>query len=194
MKSIIRKCVVGAMLALGAAAAQADTITVVPSAGTIGVGNTFTVTVAASNFIAGAAPSIGAFDLGVSFDSSILSLVSVAFGSGLSFPSGAGSIQDVTGAVGGAFSVAEVSLESEAALNTQQLDAFALFTITFNALNFGTSQISLTLNGLSNAAGDALSANLINSSVNVVPLPAAAWLLLSGIAAFGAVARRRPAP
>jgi Cohesin domain len=189
----VRKVALGAMLALVAAASQADTITVVPSSGTAQVGSTFSVTVAASNFVGGAAPSIGAFDLGVSFDSTILSLVSVAFGPGLAFSGGAGSIQDQTPVVGGVFSVAEVSLESETALNTQQLDAFALFTITFNALSVGTSQVSLALNGLSNAAGDSLNANLVSGSVNVVPLPSAAWLLLSGLAAFGVTARRRAA-
>jgi hypothetical protein len=191
MASVVRRIALTALLALGAAASHADTIHVVPTSGTTQVGSTFSVVVAASNFVSGAAPSIGAFDLNVTFDPAILSLASVAFGSGLALPGGVGSIQDVTPTVGGSFSVAEVSLESETALDTQQLDAFALFTITFNALNVGTSQIALTLNGLSNAAGAALNATLLGGSVSVVPLPAAAWLLLSGLAVFGVAARRR---
>ena len=55
--------------------------------------------------------------------------------------------------------------------------------------------VSLTFGGAAKSIqfGTALGAGFDNISVNAVPLPAAAWLLVSALAGFGAVMRRRHA-
>lgn len=188
-----------ATLVLGAGfvpAADALTLSVVPQASTVSVGGTVSVDVVASDLASGAAPSLGAYDLNLTFDSSVLSFSSIAFGTGLSVTGVPSIIQDF--ALGtGAVNPFEVSLEDTADLNALQAGAFTLFTITFNAGQVGTSLLSLSVNSLSSAEGTSLSAAALNgSSISVagapaVPLPAGAWLLLTGIAGVGSLMRRK---
>ena len=185
------------LLSLGLApAADAFTLSVVPQASTVGVGGTVSVDVVASDLVGGAAPSLGAYDLNLAFDPSVLSFGSISFGTGLSV-TGVESIQgsDLSAGVINPF---EVSFEDTADLNSLQADAFTLFTITFNAASAGTSLLSLSVNDLASAdTFTPLVADVLNgASVTVagapaVPLPAAGWLLISGLASTGLFARRR---
>jgi len=175
-------------------AADAFTLSLVPQTSTVGAGGTLSVDVVASDLGAGVAPSIGAYDLDLSFDPSVLSFDSFVLGTGLSVT---GVASDHEGSVdGGLFSVFELSWEDTADLNALQADAFTLFTMTFNALNAGTSLLSLHVNAVSTAEGADLFADALNgASVSVtgapaVPVPAAVWLLLSGLAGMGALKRR----
>ena len=176
-------------------AADAFTLSVVPQSSTVNVGGTVSVDVVASD-LAGAAQTLGDYDLNLSFDSSVLSFSSIVFGTGLSVTGVPSLIQDyITGT--GVVNPFESSFESVADLETLQPDAFTLFTITFNALSAGTSSLTLGVNALGNASGQALSFDALNGgSISVagapaVPVPAAAWLLLSGLAGVGSLVRRR---
>lgn len=190
-----------AALVLGAGlvpAAEAFTLSVVPQASTVSLGGTVSVDVVASDLVSGGAPSLGAYDVSLSFDSSVLSFGSIAFGTGLSVTGVPSIIQDF--ALGaGSVNPFEVSLEDTADLNALQAGAFTLFTITFNAAQVGTSLLSLSVNSLSTAEGSALTADALNeASISVagapaVPLPAGVWLLLSGVAGVGSLMRRRRA-
>jgi predicted extracellular nuclease len=176
---------------LGAGAAM---ITVSPSSQQIAVGEVASVTVSVSDLVNGAAPSLGTFDIDLDFNPAVLSFNGWTFGTGLDVL-GLGSLQG-SGPVGpGLLNFFEVSLDSVADLNSLQLDAFNLFTVTFNAIAAGTSGLTLHVNALGDAEGLALPADLHNGDVAVapVPLPGALWLLTSALAAVGGVGlgRRR---
>lgn len=176
-------------------AADAFTLSVVPQSSTVNVGGTVSVDVVASD-LAGAAQTLGDYDLNLSFDSAVLSFSGIAFGTGLSVTGVPSLVQDyVVGT--GVVNPFESSFESVADLEALQPDAFTLFTITFNAIGAGTSSLALGVNALGNASGAGLAFDALNSgSVSVagapaVPLPAAAWLMLTGVAGVGSLVRRR---
>ena len=193
--------VLAAAVVLGAGfvpAADALTVSVVPQASTVNVGDTVSVDVVA-DLQGDSSLSLGSYDLELSFGSTVLSLADVVFGTGLSvtgLPSFPREFFDLGGETVAAF---EVSTETAADLNNLQPNAFTLFTVTFNALQAGTSALSLSVNSLGNAAGTAtLDAQVLNSSLTVtgapaVPLPAGAWLLMSGLAGLASFVRRRRA-
>lgn len=188
MKKSICALLAMLVLALGIVpSAGAFTITVVPQSSEVSLDAIFTVDVVASDLGAGAAPSIGSFDLSVSFDPAILSVSGIAFGSGLDLGV-FGSLTDVDDGTPGGINAFEVSLESTEDLNTLQPGAFTLFTITFNANAAGTSALGLFVNAIATAEADALVPDALNEasvSVAPVPLPAAGWLLLSSLAGAG---------
>lgn len=142
----------------------------------------------------GTAPSVGAYDVNVTFDPNVVSFDSVAFGNQLDFSS-FGFLQsfDDTNAATGTLNLAEVSLESEPDLNSLQAEDFSLATITFDTVNVGSSNVAVSLNGatgLGDAAGDPLTVDNFNSgSVTVnsaVPVPFGvstnmAIVILSGV-------------
>lgn len=196
MSKSIRLLPVVIALALGMPAAQAFTLSVVPQSATTPVGSSFSVDVVASGLGAGSAPSLGGYDLDVSFDASVLSFANVAWGTGLDVHGSGLNIQLPDSSTAGLVNLFEVSFDSGSDLDLLQGDAFTLFTVTFNANAPGTSALTLSQRGpLSDAAGNALTADFNNASVTVapVPLPAAAWLFASGLAGAMGFARRRSA-
>jgi hypothetical protein len=181
-------------LALSAAAASANaaTISIDPSSQSSVVGSTVSATVRIADLTSGTAPALGGFDLNLSFNSSVLSFTGLAYGSGLDVL-GLGSLQFSDTATAGLLNVGEISFDEVADLNSLQGDAFALFTVTFQAIAAGTSGLNLQINSLADANGLALTAATADGSVGVapVPLPAAAWLLFSGLAGLAGISRRR---
>ena len=167
-------------------------LSVVPESPTVNVGGTFSVDVIAAGLLDGSAPSIGTYDLNVGYDAGLLSLANVTFGNGLDVL-GLGSFRDFSASTPGLANVFELSFDSIADLNSLQVDTFKLFTLTFSANSIGTSVFGLTINALGDAEGNPLAADIRNASVSVtpVPLPAAPWLLLSGLGAVAGFVRRR---
>lgn len=171
-------------LLLVALPAQAITISLNPTSPITTVSSSFDVALVISGLGSGTAPSLGAFDLDVGYDSVVLGFSNVVFGNQLDlfslgsltfFSSGAGSVN-----------LYQLSLDDLNDLNTLQADSFTLATLSFNALSAGVSPLSISLNAISDADGNALAIDsIVGDSVTVnanpntgsVPEPAA-WMLL----------------
>jgi hypothetical protein len=81
-----------------------------------------------------------------------------------------------------------------ASISVTQKDPFTLDSVTFTPTTTGIYNLSF-LDTSNNPLfpGDNIGAILDTVKVQAVPLPAAAWLLLSGLASMGLMARRRSA-
>jgi hypothetical protein len=198
MRKSISMLAAAAVLGMGLVpAANALTVSVVPQASTVNVGETVSVDVVA-DMEGDSALSLGSYDVELSFGSTVLSFANLVFGTGLSV-TGMPSFPQEFSIGAGTVSALESSLETTADLSSLQPNAFTLFTVTFNAAQVGTSALSLVVNSLGNAAGtETLFAEVLGSSVTVtgapaVPLPAGVWLLLSGLSALRFARSRRAA-
>ncbi len=165
--------------------AQGGVIAITPSTQIVSLGTQAMADVTITGLGSGTAPSVGTFDVSVEFDPSLLSFVSASFGDQLDIL-GFGSIQSVLPGVG-IVNLFEVSLDTIDDLNNLQSDEFVLATLTFDSLAPGTSPLTLTLNALGDAQGQALAATVENGSVTIPTpepgqfLPIAALLLPIGI-------------
>jgi hypothetical protein len=186
-------------LIAAAGPAQAISIDVVPSTQTVDLGDVVSVALTISGLGDLTAPSLGTFDLDLSFDTGILGFVGATFGDPTLGDQldlfGLGSLTAATPGAGGV-NLFQLSLDTIEDLDTLQAGAFTLATLTFNTVGAGTSALGLSLNTLGDAAGAPLLATLGAGSVTVnrgaVPVPAPATLLSFGIglAAVAGLARR----
>jgi hypothetical protein len=170
---------------LAATQAQGAVIAITPSTQIVFLGTQAIADVTIAGLGSGSAPSVGTFDVSVEFDPSLLSFVSVSFGDQLDIL-GLGSIQSVLPGVG-TVNLFEVSLDTSDDLNSLQRDEFVLATLIFDSVATGTSPLTLTLNALGDAQGQALPATVENGSVTIPTpepgqfLPIAALFLGIGI-------------
>jgi hypothetical protein len=178
-------------LALSALPLAAATISIIPAGQIVPLGDQAVVTIDISGLAFGAAPSVGAFDLDLSFDSTILSVNNVAFGNQLDIL-GLGSIFLASAIDANTLNLFELSLDLPSDLDTFQADAFTLATITFDTLGPGTSNLTLALNALGDPDGLPLAADLANGSIEVqnASVPEPSTLLLTTIGLLLALRRR----
>jgi hypothetical protein len=81
-----------------------------------------------------------------------------------------------------------------ASFSVTKNDPFTVDSLTFTPTTTGTYNLSFLDTSMNPSfPSDNIGAILDNVKVQVVPLPAAAWLLLSGLAGMGLMARRRSA-
>ena len=168
--------------------AEAIILDFVPASQTVVGGQSVAVDIVISGLAR--PPSVGAFDLDVSFDPSILTPVDVVFGpflgdpllfeaiTGFSFPPG---IVDL----------AEVSLLLPTDLDSLQPGSFSLATLFFTASGEGISPLVFSEVIVDDAFGDKLEVVAGTGSVEVVPEPSTALLLGTALAALGACQWRR---
>ena len=122
---------------------------------------------------------IGGFDITIGYDPLLLSFNNIIFGSYLGdltlFEADAGtSLQS-----GGTTNAYEVSFLATTELLKLQPDAFLLFTMNFDAIGTGTSQLAFTDALISNDLGDPIiPTDLKNGSIDVNPVPEPNNLLL----------------
>ena len=157
------------------------------------------VSVVVSGLGNGAPPSIGAFDLELQFDDTLVTLISASVGGSLG---DLGLGEAVTGTVANAtdVDVFEVSLLTSTQLDVLQTDSFTLFTVTFKGIGPGTAAFNVALNApLSDGLGDPfVTPTLTNLTVEVlqpIPVPAltpwALALLLLSLLSVGLLRLRR---
>ncbi len=184
--------VLGALLffVLASPGAHAVALILSPNAQDVGVGSQVSVDVRAINL---AGDFVGAYDFNVSWDPTFLDFVTIDFGPYLDGPSM--SVQSFDSSTPGLLSVSEFSSGS---LGMQDGTPFTLFTLTFDAVAAGTSDFHFTpgsssgFDFLADAFGQTLDVEIREGKIRVdpVPVPAAVWFLLSGLAAIGIRARR----
>jgi len=172
-------------------------IQVQPSSTSIALGDTFAVQFTAVNFVDYGAPSLGAFDINVDFNSSVIRYSSMTWGNQLDIL-GFGSVRsfDSTQAQSGHLNSYEVSLDDPADLDSLQAGNFVLFTLNFTAIDTGRSTLDLGINDLSDSRGVSLSSTSISTpgiEVNAVPVPAALPLFASALLALTRLRMRRRA-
>jgi hypothetical protein len=178
LASILTACLGG----VGADPVLAVSIDFVPVSQTVFPGQPVTVSLIISGLGAGAPPSLGAFDLDVTFDPTILTPTAAEFGVLLGDPA---RFEALTAAafLSGIVDLAAVSLLAPIALDALQPASFVLANIMFMTLAEGSSSLIFSQGILSDAFGRELSAAVGTGSVQVVPEPTS--LLLVGVSAIG---------
>ncbi len=138
--------------------------------------------------------SLGAFDIFVNYDASVLSFADYSLGNFLGDLRGITALDVSSGDTGGAVNVAEISLLLPARLHALQPGEFFLASLSFNVFNLtpGANTSLQILGGavLANAAGTALPvATGAPATIVAVPLPATLWLALSGLLGWSVTRR-----
>ncbi len=181
----------GALLIAGQV--NAATISLTPSANIVNVGDTFTLTVAGSDFNDG----VSAGGITLSWDTALVQLVSVAIDIDTSLLANGWST--FAGAVVTASSVTvDAFTSSFAGLPGPTFDMFSLDFLALPPPSSGSIFIAASPaeGGASTFldSGDPalfVNENYVSASVTVVPVPAAVWLFGSGLIGLVGIARRR---
>jgi hypothetical protein len=177
---------------------QAALISVEPVSQTVAVGAPVQVAVTVSGLASGAAPSLSAFDLDLTYDPTVLQFTSLTFGDpvlgdqlDLSAPP-LGTVTGYDALVPGLVNHFELSLDSVPTLDSLQAGDFKLTVFHFTALAPGVSPLSVAVNSFGDALGDPLPTTVAGGNVTVVPEPEAAELLFAaGLTAWVVVRRGR---
>lgn len=188
-----------ALLACVSIDSRAVVLQIAPDATTVTVGSSLQVALEISQVVDGGSPSLATYDIDLRFDSSVLSFSGVTFGDPLAGDQldlfGLGAIANHT-ASPDSINVFELSLDAETDLNSQQLGAFTLVTLSFSVIAPGASTLQLNVNALGDASAAPLEFELNPAVVTVtaVPEPRTALILLLGMTFLLAVKAVRSNP
>jgi hypothetical protein len=181
-----------------ASSSFALTLGLSPSSQTILPGASTSVDITISGLGDGFAPSLGVFDLDVTFDDTILGFNSVTYGDPVLGDQldlfGFGSWTETDASTAGSVNMFELSFDFAADLNDFQADSFILGTLFFDAVGIGTSLLELSVRDLGDAEGGALTVDEVNgASVNVAPVPEPSTfiLLAFGLSGLAYMRKRR---
>lgn len=197
MKNKLLTIIAASAFALSAVDANAVAVNVIPSTNQIAVGSSLQVRVEISDL---SNTSVGAYDFDLLFNSFVLSYSSAVWGDPVLGDQldlaqlGSLSALDVSAAANGKINAYEISFDDVATLNNFQTDHFTLLTFNFDVINNGISPLTASVYSLGSSEGDPLFADVTNSSVSTVPLPATLPLLASALLlTFGKARYRKSA-
>ena len=171
--------------------AQAFTIDLVADQNQVNTGGSILLNVNVNGLNDSSAPSLGAYDVNLHFNSSLINVTSINWGDAVKGNqldlAGFGSLTDSSSPAAGELNLFELSFDDVLDLNSLQAGSFTLFSILFSSTAAGIADFSLSVNVLGDAFGNALTADTISgASVTVgsanVPEPSTLLLLLGGLA------------
>lgn len=171
-----------------------------PEMGSAGTGDSISLDLVISDLGDFGPDSLGAFDISVGFDASVLSFTSYSLGGFLGDLGLFEAIDASSGDVGGAINVAEVSLLSIIDLDALQSAEFTLATLTFDvtdlAVGASTQLFIMTDAILAKADGSSLPVSSFGSPAVIqgaasVPVPGTLLLFLGALFGWNVVRRRQ---
>lgn len=183
----LKKLALGISLLATGAAANAATLSLIPSDTSIILNDSVSLDVVISGI---GSTSVGGFQLDLDFNDAVVSLDNYSFSSYLGAPS---SIFDASNPVDSdTFTLAVTSLLPPGGFN--QPDSFSLATLNFTGIGLGESLFSagniLVSDDFALYEIDITSVSGASVEVNPVPVPAAFWMLGSGLFALYGIRRK----
>lgn len=173
----------------------AATITVNPPSITAVPNSTATVWIGFSNLDDLTPRALGAYDLQLAYDPSLLALNAVHFGDPVHGDqldlSGYGTLAFADPSIPGLVRVLELSFDDASTLNQNQLPQFALAGFFFQTLGAGVSPLSIEINMVTDASGFPMPVTVGSHSFAETPEPAMFVLAGSGLGLLGLWGRRR---
>ena len=195
MKKLIILLVTFLMLVFcNTTASQAVTLSFDPYFQVVSLGNQVDVDVVISGLGDGVAPSLGAFNIDIGYNPTILHFTNYALDTYLGDSSLFWEALDLSGGetILGLVNIAEYSYLLATELDILQPSSFTLATLTFATQSLDTSSLNISSSYvLGDASGDPLTADLQSGSINVVPEPATLFLLGTGLAGIGFLRKKR---
>lgn len=191
----------GVLIWLLAASAQAGqafpfTLSVIPNHSNVSLGSPLSVDIVI-NSIDNFDFTLGGFDIDLAYNTSVLNLTGISFGTALGDESAFESVTDTSASIPGNANLTELSyLEARSSdcvfcqvpyLEDLQGNSFILVSLTFDTIGAGNSGFDLNINVLSDGYANPLEANknVNQAQITSVPLPAAVWLFASMLPLIG---------
>jgi hypothetical protein len=188
MRRAAALCLFAGMMLPAAPLAHAVSLSLVPSSPVISVGQSVLVDVVISDLTASGLPALRSFDFDIAFHDGLLDFdPPVSFGLLLGDP---GLLEALTSESSGpgVVDLAEVSLLSTGTLDSlQTTESFVLATLSFTGVAEGSAMFSFAQALLGDENGGALDpgGDIPGVSIDVVPEPGSAALLLLGLGWLG---------
>ena len=177
--------IVGALL--GSLSANAVSLDLLPASSSVNLGEPVQVELRISGLGEGTAPSLGAYDFLLAFNPVVLGFGGFTFGNPLLGNqldlTGFGTVSGFDSGTPGQLNLFEISLDLANDLDALQAASFALGTISFNTIGYGTSALLFTSAVWSDARGNPLAVQLGSSSIQV-PEPVSGGLMVAAAIAF----------
>ncbi len=179
--------------------AQAISLDFVPASQEVVVGTSVSVDIVISGLdLAG--EIVSAFDLDVTYDSTVLQATGVTFGTSLGDPFFFDVVEDSDTSTAGVVDFAALSFLSNLDLADLQGDSVTLATLSFDSIGVGTSSLAFILNALNDVKGldpfIPLTLTTGTGSVTAVPEPGTILLFASGLGGLAGLRiwqkRKRP--